>query len=64
VSVYDRLEREIFLLGPDRDDLVFRYRTRTAAARLSDPNLRVVGALGGVAPGAALAIELSREPAG
>lgn len=64
VSVYDGEKREIFLLGPDRDDLVFRHRTRAATARLTEPDLRVSGALSGLRPGAPLAIELWRAPGG
>jgi len=39
--------REVVLLGPDRNDLVYRFRTRSAAWGLDHPDLRLaaVGAL-------------------
>jgi hypothetical protein len=54
VAVYDQRGREILLLGPERDDLVFRVRTRATALRLDQPDIRLVGALRAVAPGDAL----------
>jgi hypothetical protein len=51
-SVYDENQAEIFLVGPDRDDLVLRYRTRAAAFRLDQPDLRFVGGWPGLAEGA------------
>jgi len=54
VALYDETEREILLLGPDRDDLVFRVRTRAAAWRLDEPDIRVSNALRSVAPGDSL----------
>ena len=53
-AVYDQHQREILLLGPDRDDLVFRFRTRAATWRLDQPDMRLVGALRAVAPGDSL----------
>ncbi len=53
-AVYDQHQHEILLLGPDRDDLVFRYRTRAATSRLDQPDMRLVGALRAVAPGDSL----------
>jgi len=50
-SIYDDRTREIVLVGPDRDDLVLRYRTRAVVARLDHPDLRVEDALRGIAPG-------------
>lgn len=49
-AIYDDQRREILLLGPDRDDLVFRIRTRAAALRFDRPDLRLIDALHGVAP--------------
>jgi hypothetical protein len=42
-AIYDDLKREVVLIGPDRDDLVFRVRMRSASAWLDQPDLRVVG---------------------
>jgi hypothetical protein len=42
-SIADDWLREIVLLGPDRDDLVWRYRTRAAALRLDQPDVRALG---------------------
>lgn len=64
VSVFDENQREIVLLGPDRDDLVFRYRTFAVASRLTQPDLRLTGAFASVRPGDTLAIALWRESAG
>jgi hypothetical protein len=64
VSVYDDSQREIFLLGPDRQDLVFRYRTRSTAWRLEQPDLRVPGALAAVQPGDTLRIAVWPDPSG
>ncbi len=50
-SIFDDQHREIVLLGIDRDDLVFRYRTRAAAWRLDQPALIAADALRGVRPG-------------
>jgi hypothetical protein len=51
LAIYDEDGREILLLGPDRDDLVFRLRTRATAWRLDEPDIRFARALGAVAPG-------------
>jgi VanZ like family len=53
-SIADNWPREIMLLGPYRDDLIFRLRTRASAARLEQPDLRVTGMLSGIAPGDSL----------
>jgi hypothetical protein len=42
-NVSDERLREIVLIGPDRQDLVFRYRTRSTAWGLDQPDLRVPG---------------------
>ncbi|UCF19746.1 MAG: VanZ family protein [Gemmatimonadota bacterium] len=59
VSVYDDLHREILLIGPDRGDLVYRYRTRAASLRLDQPDLRLYGAMGRIEPGDRLQVTLS-----
>ena len=43
VSVFDRQQREVFLLGPDRDALVLRFRRQAAAWRLDEPDIRFEG---------------------
>ncbi|MFC1640305.1 VanZ family protein, partial [Gemmatimonadota bacterium] len=39
-SIYDDQQQEILLLGPDRDDLVLRYRTLAITLGLHQPTLR------------------------
>jgi hypothetical protein len=51
VSIADDHQREILLLGPDRDDLVLRFRTWAGRFRLDGPDLRFLGATRGLAPG-------------
>ncbi len=63
-SIYDDRQREIALLGPDRDDLVFRYRARAIAARLDEPDVRAVGQLRGVTPGQPLRAEVRSDRRG
>jgi hypothetical protein len=58
VSIYDERQREILLVGPDRDDLAYRYRTRAAALRLDAPAIRFRGAMAGVAAGDTLRVEV------
>lgn len=50
--------RELLLVGPDRDDLVFRFRTRAVALhlRLDAPDIRLSNALRSVTPGDTLAM--------
>lgn len=55
-SIFDAQQREIILLGPDRDDLVFRVRIRAADLRLDQPDLRLQNAMRRVAPGDTLNI--------
>lgn len=52
------LGRELLLIGPDRDDLVFRFRTRAVALhlRLDAPDIRLPNALRSVTAGDTLAI--------
>jgi hypothetical protein len=61
VLIEDQQGDEVFLIGPDRDDLVLRYRTRAAALRLDQPDLRLRHALAAVAVGDTLRIEIGRE---
>lgn len=64
VSIYDEWEREIVLVGPDRDDLVYRYRTRASDYRLDDPAVRFYGALRPVQPGDTLWVSVNRTKSG
>jgi len=59
-SIYDDRQQEILLLGPDRHDLVFRYRTRAASHRLDAPDIRLARAMDAVRPGDTLDIEVRR----
>ena len=59
-AIYDDHEREIVLLGPDRDDLVFRFRARATDLRFDQPDVRLVSALQHVAAGDTLAITVTR----
>ena len=61
VSIYDDHHREVVLLGPDRGDLVYRYRTRSRAWRLDQPDLRLQGALSGVSSGDTLRAAVERD---
>ncbi|HMH81615.1 MAG TPA: VanZ family protein [Gemmatimonadales bacterium] len=60
-SISDDRQREIILLGPDRDDLVFRFRTRAAALRLDQPDIRVTDAMEGMRAGDSLDVTVTRE---
>jgi hypothetical protein len=62
--IADEREREVLLIGPDRDDLVLRYRTLAAEWRLDQPDVRLRGVLAGVARGDTLVIEASRTTSG
>jgi len=44
LTIHDQHLREILLVGVDRSDLVFRYRTWAAALGLDSPEVRVPGA--------------------
>jgi hypothetical protein len=61
-SIYDHRRIEILLVGPDRETLVYRYRTRGTALRLDQPDLRAPGALNGVRSGDTLLVEVTRDP--
>ena len=60
--IADTTDREILLFGLLRDDFVLRYRTRAAAWRLDQPNLRVPGIAHSRARGDTLDLAMWREP--
>jgi putative effector of murein hydrolase LrgA (UPF0299 family) len=62
-SIYDHRRIEIMLVGPDRDGLVYRYRTRSMALRLDQPDFRFRGALREVRTGDSLEVEVMPDPA-
>jgi hypothetical protein len=62
--IADEREREVLLIGPDRDDLVLRYRTLAAEWRLDQPDVRLRGALARVARGDTMVIEARRTTSG
>ena len=62
-AIYDDHEREIVLLGPDRDDLVLRVRTLAADLRFDQPDIRLVGAMQHVGAGDTLDITVTRGAA-
>jgi len=61
LSLHDQDYREIMFLGSEQDDLVCRFRSRAATVGLNAPELRVSGALRGLAAGDTLAITVSRD---
>jgi hypothetical protein len=64
ISIEDRWRRDVVLVGPDRTDLVLRYRARSARLRLDGPDIRLRGALAGVQRGDTLHIAAHRTPDG
>ncbi len=44
-SIAGELQRRIILIGPDGDDLVYRYRMRASDFRLAQPDFRIKGAM-------------------
>lgn len=60
-AIADDVPQEIALLGAEGSDLVFRFRTRAAAAGFGHPDLRWHGVLAAVPPGAPLRLGLWRE---
>src|SRR3989442_4893796 len=50
LSIYDAQQRERLLVGPDRDDLVFRFRMRAANLLLDQPDVRLLGGMRRAAP--------------
>ncbi len=61
LSINDDAQREILLLGADRDDLVLRWRMRAAAWRLDQPEVRVAGAFAGRRNGDTIALAVHRS---
>jgi VanZ family protein len=61
LSIHDEYRHEILLLGPDREDLVYRFRTRAAAVGFDSPELRVSGAMRGIRAGEPLVIVVAPE---
>jgi hypothetical protein len=64
LTIHDRHQREILLLGVDGDDFVYRYRTRAIAYGFIGPEIRVVGALRGIASSDPLSIVVRQDPSG
>jgi VanZ like family len=64
LTIHDRRQHEILLVGVDGDDLVYRYRTRAIAWRLGGSEIRIGGALRGVAAGDPLSVVVRRTPPG
>lgn len=62
--IEDKWGDEVYLVGPDRDDLVLRYRARATALRLDQPDLRLRQAFAGVTAGDTLRIEVKRDGQG
>jgi hypothetical protein len=58
--ITDVEQAEILLLGLERDDLVYRYRSRGAQLGLEQARLRLDGVLQGVPPGELLELSLRR----
>jgi VanZ family protein len=61
--ITDAAQREILLLGQDRDDLVYRFRSRSRLLGLETARLRLPGALRGVDPGDPLELRVERTGA-
>ncbi|HEX9900024.1 MAG TPA: VanZ family protein, partial [Candidatus Methylomirabilis sp.] len=59
LSIGEERPRQIVLLGPDRDDFVFRYRTLATAIGLDQPTLRLRGALRSVNEGDTILVRAS-----
>jgi hypothetical protein len=64
VSVFDARQREIMLLGPDREALVLRYRRHAAEWGLDQPDLRFEGATRNWSLGDTITISVSRSARG
>ena len=63
-SIFDQEQREVLLVGPDRDDLVIHVRTRASDALLRQPELRWRGAMAAITAGDSLTLELRRTARG
>jgi VanZ family protein len=59
-SIYDDREREVLLVGTDRNDAVLRYRMRAASFRLDQPDLRFADSFAEIRAGQALRLEVAR----
>ena len=59
--ITDRAQNEILLLGPDRDDLVYRYRSRGQALGLETATVRLPRALRQSGPGDDLELSVRRS---
>jgi len=55
---------QIYLVGPDRTDLVLRYQTRAARWGLDQPDIRLRGAFATVESGDTIRIDIRRQGAG
>ena len=64
LSIHDEHQQEILLLGADKEDLVYRFRTRAAALGLDSPDLRLEGVLRGIHPGTPMMVVVSPQGAG
>ena len=60
-GIMDDHQRGIVLVGPDGDDLVYRFRTRADVLRLDSPEIRARGLLRGLQPGDLLRVVVSRD---
>jgi hypothetical protein len=60
LAIYDREQREVLLIGPSEDQLVFRYRARAAELRLDYPDLRVANAMAPVQTGDPMTVRFDR----
>jgi hypothetical protein len=60
-SIYDREERQVALVGVDRDDLVFNYRTRALALTLDQPDLRLRRVMSAFSPGDTISVRVARH---
>lgn len=61
LSIHDEHQQEVLLLGLDREDLVYRFRTRGAIVGFDSPELRVLGAMRGVRSGEPLMVVISPD---
>jgi hypothetical protein len=61
VSVDDDSQEGVVLVGVDGDDLVLRYRTRSASLRLAVPEMRAGDMLRGRGPGDTLVVAVWRH---
>lgn len=62
--IEDENGHEAILVGPDRDDLVFRYRPRASGWLLDRPDLRLRRAFASVRPGDTARIAIRRQGRG